>query len=147
MSHAGDCPLCSGPGGELLWRDDRLRVIAVDDALHPGFARVVWNAHVREMTDLDADDRAYCMAVVLAVESAVRDLVRPDKINLASFGNVVPHLHWHVIPRWTDDPHFPEPVWGARRHERAHPVSPDYRIDMQERLIRVLGPGVGIATG
>jgi diadenosine tetraphosphate (Ap4A) HIT family hydrolase len=57
------------------------------------------------------------MAAVLAVEDALRDVLQPAKINLASFGNVVPHLHWHVIPRFADDPHFPEPLWGARQRE------------------------------
>jgi diadenosine tetraphosphate (Ap4A) HIT family hydrolase len=41
--------------------------------------------------------------------------VRPDKINLASLGNVVPHLHWHVIPRWRDDSHFPAPIWATAK--------------------------------
>jgi diadenosine tetraphosphate (Ap4A) HIT family hydrolase len=59
------------------------------------------------------------MRVVYAVETVVRQLFSPDKINLASFGNVVPHLHWHIIPRWGDDRHFPEPVWGAVRREGA----------------------------
>ena len=47
------------------------------------------------------------MNVVFAVEKVVRTLFAPDKINLASFGNMTPHLHWHVIPRWHDDRHFP----------------------------------------
>jgi diadenosine tetraphosphate (Ap4A) HIT family hydrolase len=42
----------------------------------------------------------------------VREVMQPDKVNLASLGNVVPHLHWHVIPRYTDDAHFPAPVWA-----------------------------------
>ena len=53
------------------------------------------------------------MDVVLATERALRMIVEPDKINLASLGNLVPHLHWHVIPRWRDDSHFPAPIWAA----------------------------------
>jgi diadenosine tetraphosphate (Ap4A) HIT family hydrolase len=51
-------------------------------------------------------------------------VLHPDKINLASFGNVVPHLHWHVIPRFEDDAHFPAPIWGKRKEEggEAHSV-------------------------
>jgi diadenosine tetraphosphate (Ap4A) HIT family hydrolase len=52
------------------------------------------------------------MEVVFAVESVVREQLTPEKMNLASFGNAVPHLHWHVIPRFTDDPHFPQPAFG-----------------------------------
>lgn len=113
-----DCPLCAAREPPL-WADDRLRVISADDPDYPGFLRVVWQAHVREMTDLPGDDRQHCLRVVLAVESVLRDLLHPDKINLASLGNQVPHLHWHVIPRFADDPHFPDPVWAARRRAGA----------------------------
>ena len=85
----------------------------VADADYPGFCRVVWKRHVAEMTDLDAAERRHLMSVVFAAESALRAAARPHKVNLASLGNVVPHLHWHVIPRWRDDRHFPNPIWGA----------------------------------
>ena len=67
------------------------------------------------------------MQVVFAVETVVRRLFAPDKINLASFGNMVPHVHWHIIPRWQDDRHFPEPVWGNahRDGEVQRPVVSD----------------------
>lgn len=55
------------------------------------------------------------MNVVFAVESALRTLVAPDKINLAALGNMVPHLHWHVIPRWHDDSHFPGAIWAEQK--------------------------------
>ena len=106
------CPLCAEDGGTVLWRNAQLRVIRVNDPDYPGFCRIVWQAHVREMSDLAPAERQQLMAAVFAVESVVRELFAPDKINLASFGNMVPHLHWHVIPRWRDDRHFPEPVWG-----------------------------------
>jgi diadenosine tetraphosphate (Ap4A) HIT family hydrolase len=76
---------------------------------------VIWNAHVAEMTDLDTPQRAHLMGLVFTVETIVREELRPDKVNLASLGNVVPHLHWHIVPRFRDDPHFPEPIWGTRR--------------------------------
>jgi diadenosine tetraphosphate (Ap4A) HIT family hydrolase len=91
--------------------------VRVADAHYPGFCRVIWTAHVREMTDLAPAQRSLLMQVVFAVEDVVRRLFTPDKINLASFGNMVPHVHWHIIPRWADDRHFPEPVWGAVQRE------------------------------
>ena len=115
--NGGPCELCSNPGGEMLWASSACRAIRVADPHYPGFCRVVWNAHVREMSDLDPAQQQYLMSVVLRVERVVRELYAPDKINLASFGNVVPHLHWHVIPRWRDDRHFPEPVWGKVQRE------------------------------
>jgi diadenosine tetraphosphate (Ap4A) HIT family hydrolase len=109
---SADCPLCVGEGGTTIWRDDRLRVVLPDEPAFPGFTRVVWREHVAEMTDLAPPDRLHLMSVVMAVEAAQRETLGPDKINLASLGNLVPHLHWHVIPRWRDDSHFPEPIWG-----------------------------------
>ncbi len=111
------CPLCHPPSETVLWRGMRCRVILADDPDYPGFCRVVWNAHVREMTDLGIGERKYLMAIVFAVEQVLRELLQPEKINLASLGNQVPHLHWHVIPRFGDDPHFPDPIWAARRRQ------------------------------
>ena len=112
-----DCELCSRTGGELLWQNSRLRVVYVEEPGYPGFCRVIWGAHVKEMTDLYESERAHLMDVVFAVESVLREQLRPDKINLASLGNVVPHLHWHVIPRYVDDPHFPQPIWSNPQRE------------------------------
>jgi diadenosine tetraphosphate (Ap4A) HIT family hydrolase len=120
------CELCTRPGGSLIWQSENCRVVRVDDAQQPGFCRVIWNHHVREMTDLSPVEQRELMSVVFAVEAAIRQCFSPDKINLASFGNVVPHLHWHVIPRWVDDPHFPEPIWGkVQRDCRVPRMLPD----------------------
>jgi diadenosine tetraphosphate (Ap4A) HIT family hydrolase len=113
------CELCTADGGALVLRNDELRVVLVDDADHPGFCRVIWNAHVREMTDLAPPQIARFMGAVFAVEDALRAVLAPHKINLASLGNLTPHLHWHVIPRFDSDAHFPNPVWGARQRAEA----------------------------
>ena len=115
-----DCVLCREDGGTVLWRNGVLRVIDVADPLYPGFTRVIWNAHAAEMTDLDPAQRQTLMQAVYLVEQVQRDLLKPHKVNLASLGNMVAHVHWHVIPRWRDDTHFPDAVWAAPR--RAHPA-------------------------
>lgn len=133
------CELCDQPGGAILWQSDLYRVILVDDAHYPGFCRVVLNRHVKEMTDLPEEERMRLMTAVFAVETAVRETLQPDKINLASLGNVVPHLHWHVIPRFADDRHFPNPIWGTAQREAAPP-----RIsNLAERLGSVLRARLG----
>lgn len=111
------CPLCQADNETVLWRDELCRVILVDNPDYPAFCRVVWNAHVKEMTDLEGDEQGHLMAVVFALERAVRAHLNPDKINLASLGNQIPHLHWHVIARFADDAHFPDPVWAEKRRE------------------------------
>jgi diadenosine tetraphosphate (Ap4A) HIT family hydrolase len=130
-----DCDLCQNPAGLPLWRDERLRVVLVDDPDYPGFCRVIWNAHVKEMTDLPAADRGHLMAVVFEVEAVLRDALRPDKINLASLGNLTPHLHWHLIPRWRDDPHFPGSVWSPRQREATPRGLPDLEARLRDRLV------------
>ena len=118
------CPLCSDTGGELVWRDDRLRVILADEPLYPGFTRVVWNAHVAELSDLVDADRARLLDALVRVERVMREVLSPAKINLASLGNQVPHLHWHLIARWPDDAHFPAPVWAATDPKRVAGAAP-----------------------
>jgi diadenosine tetraphosphate (Ap4A) HIT family hydrolase len=106
------CELCEQPGGELVFQGPDFRVILIDEPDYPGFCRVVWNWHLAEMTDLVPQQRSTLMQAVCKVEAALHEVMQPDKINLASLGNMTPHLHWHVIPRYRNDRHFPAPVWA-----------------------------------
>lgn len=115
---ASACPLCGGDGGVPVWRGQKLRVIRAEEAGFPAFYRVVWNAHVAEFSDLSAPDRLLCMEAVASVEQVLRAHLQPDKVNLAALGNMVPHLHWHVIARFAWDSHFPSPVWAQPVRER-----------------------------
>lgn len=127
------CPLCAEDGGALVWRGERLRVIRAQEAGFPAFYRVVWNAHVAEFSDLTAADRAHCMEAVTLVEQALRQHLSPTKVNIAALGNMVPHLHWHVIARFDWDSHFPSPVWAAA--QRPSPAA-------QEAGVRTLLPAL-----
>jgi diadenosine tetraphosphate (Ap4A) HIT family hydrolase len=117
-------------------------VVAVDEPGLPGFLRVVLNRHVREMTDLARPERDRLMAVVFAVEAHVRQAMEPDKMNLASLGNLTPHVHWHVIPRWRDDRHFPGPVWAAPRHDGPVPAA---RASAARRMAETLSAALAAA--
>jgi hypothetical protein len=116
-----NCILCKPDlkpeDGELIWRGDDCRVILVNDPDLPGFCRVIWNRHVSEMSDLSYGERDHLMALVFAVEEAIRHVMHPDKVNLAALGNMVPHIHWHVIPRFKDDAFFPGSAWSTRTQE------------------------------
>jgi len=115
------CELCRDPGGLLAWQDAAWRVVRVADAAFPGFYRVVSRAHVAEFSDLDDAARAHCMRLVATVERVLREALSPTKVNLAALGNLVPHLHWHVVARFDWDSHFPQPIWGTRQRE-VHPA-------------------------
>ncbi len=119
-----NCPLCHPVGEMPVWQDKLCRVIIVNDPTYPGFCRVVWAAHAAEMTDLTPHQQRHFLNVVLATEQVLRQIMQPDKINLASLGNMVPHLHWHVIPRFRDDAHFPDAIWAAVRREGSKRPAP-----------------------
>lgn len=114
-----DCVLCHPQKENVVWKNKELRVIQVDDPLFPGYFRVIWNKHIAEMSDLTDDERQLLEKVLLTVEKVVREQMQPDKINWAQFGNMVPHLHWHIIARYRDDSHFPESIWGLKQREVA----------------------------
>ena len=135
------CVFCETAGGRVVFEDPRLRVVVADEPF-AGFCRVIWNAHVREMTDLAPVDRMHLMSIVFAVEAALRALLAPSKVNLASLGNQVPHVHWHVIPRYADDSHYPHPVWGSRQREGAvRALPPDFDSTLAKRLRAALRRG------
>ena len=112
MTRVAGCELCALAAAPI-WKNELFSVILVEDAAYPGFVRVIWHDHVREMSDLADADRLALYEAVNRVELAVRAVMAPLKINVASLGNVVPHLHWHIIPRYADDAQFPAPVWAA----------------------------------
>lgn len=125
------CPLCTPTPHQTLWQDDFCRVVLLNDADYPAYCRVELLAHVKEMSDLATPDRARVMKVVFAVETALREVLNPDKINLASLGNKTPHIHWHVIPRFENDKHFPNSHWGEAMRD-------GYTVPLDEKTITVL---------
>jgi len=137
------CPLCASLGqvgddetltvAELEWTEVRLQ----RRSRLPGFCTVVWRgAHVAEPTELPPEASAGYWAEVAAVGRAIEAGFEPVKLNLFTLGNLVPHLHTHVVPRYPADPapgalipwddmFRPEPIPGAeldaqRARLRAH---------------------------
>ena len=139
-----NCVLCKEElepeEGQLIWRGDDCRVILVNDPELPGFCRVIWNRDVAEMTDLTHGERDHLMTLVFAVEEAIRHVMHPDKINIAALGNMVPHIHWHVIPRYKDDAFFPGSVWSQKVQEL-----PAYKLAERKKLASQLPAAIKAA--
>lgn len=131
------CPLCQPTAETVLYQDKLSRVIQVTDLEWPGFRRVIWQDHVAEMSDLPPEQQSAVIQKVLAQESELRQQYQPDKINLASLGNVVPHLHWHVVARFADDAQFPAPIWAnaVREREPAALAELAGRLPAMDRLL------------
>ncbi|MGB5079287.1 MAG: HIT family protein [Burkholderiales bacterium] len=126
-------------GGDPLWSDEFCRVVLVGDPDYPGFCRVVLERHVAEMTDLAREERMRLMEAVFATEAALREVLRPHKINLASLGNLTPHLHWHVVPRHSGDRHYPRPIWAEPARPEATRLSIPDRGALSRSLRLQLG--------
>lgn len=133
------CELCDRAGGDLLWKDEFCRIVLVNQPDYPGFCRVILDRHVAEMTDLAPTERRRLMDAVFATETALRELMHPHKVNLASLGNATAHLHWHVIPRFRDDRHFPQPIWAEPARADAPCVPRPDRDLLVAALARSLG--------
>ena len=136
-----NCALCKEElkpeDGLLIWRGDDCRVMLVNDPDLPGFCRVIWNRHVVEMTDLTYSEREHLMSLVFTVEEAVRHIMYPDKVNIAALGNMVPHIHWHVIPRFKDDAFFPGSAWSAKTQ-----ITSQETLQTRQKLAQELVPTI-----
>lgn len=129
------CALCQPSLHDTMWQDDFCRVVLLNDADYRAYCRVELIQHIKEMTDLTPADRARTMKVVFAVETAIREVIKPDKINLASLGNKTPHMHWHVIPRFENDKHFPNSHWGeAVREGKALELAPETLQQLKSKI-------------
>jgi len=110
------CVFCAAKREQVIYRNDLCRVILVDSPYYPGYVQVVTNQHIKEVSDLSTAHALKIFALVLNLEQQIRQLYNPDKINIASLGNVVAHVHFHIIPRYAQDRHFPNPIWGEVTH-------------------------------
>jgi diadenosine tetraphosphate (Ap4A) HIT family hydrolase len=137
------CPLCDEAGGRVVLQTARWRLIHASEAGFPAFYRLVWQEHVKEFSQLATADRAASLDVLVAIEQAMLRHLQPDKVNLATLGNAVPHLHWHVIARFAWDTHFPGAVWASPQRS-----ADERRIDevtarlpaLEEELLSSLRP-------
>lgn len=108
----------------------------MDDANYPWLVLVPRIVDAVELIDLDAAQRHALTDEIDRAGRLLREVFRPDKLNVAALGNLVPQLHVHVIARYRDDPAWPRPVWGMAA---ARPYAEEALIERIERLRKVLG--------
>lgn len=125
-----NCYFCQNSGGEVLFANSLLRIVLVSDKDYPGYLRIIANQHLKELTDLNDSDNLQLYQAVLKCEKIIRKIFKADKVNLASFGNITPHVHWHIIPRFYNDKHFPNPIWGEI-------TNPDYQLSNHRQQLNL----------
>ncbi len=114
------CPMCA------KWHSEPdLRVVELEhccvmlnrDQFFPGYTFVFTQNHVTELFHLEREVRGAVMEEVTATAGALYNLFRPAKMNYELLGNMVPHMHWHLVPRFADDLLWPRPIWSEPHDE------------------------------
>jgi diadenosine tetraphosphate (Ap4A) HIT family hydrolase/predicted GNAT family N-acyltransferase len=106
-----DCILCGNKKNEIIWQDNLCRFVVANEDHQFGIHRLIWNDHVKELSFLSKENQNHIFNQLIKAEKFILEKFKPYKINVASLGNLVPHLHWHIIPRWKTDPWWPNSIW------------------------------------
>lgn len=124
-----DCCICR------RWdTDEELRIVEFPhsylalnrDQFFPGYCLLFTKQHATELFHLEQKARQELMEEVSRVASALSSLFKADKINYELLGNMAPHIHWHLVPRFRHDPLWPRPVW-AEPHTELLLTGEEYR--------------------
>jgi len=134
-SAASACPACAGRWPDAIDRIAELRETILylhTDQFFPGWSVLVLRRHAIELFDLERDERARLMDEVSDVARALKLAFDARKVNYALFGNLVPHVHWHLIPRLATDPAPREPVFAVSHEPVRLP-----RMERADRIARI----------
>jgi diadenosine tetraphosphate (Ap4A) HIT family hydrolase len=137
-----DCPMCTKWDDEADLRIAELEhtyVLLNRDQFFPGYCFVFTKTHVTELFHLDKNIRGEVIEEVNAVAEALHTLFQPAKLNYELLGNMVPHMHWHIVPRFTTDPLWPRPIW-SEPHEPVALSSEEY-AELIDRIRGVMARG------
>ena len=114
-----NCPLCNAQNEDIIFENTLFRIVLVDEI--PGYIRVITQKHIKEFSELSNDEAVEIMKAVKKTEKAMIEFLKPDKINIAALGNMVPHLHIHIIPRYQNDPWWPGATFCEKQREYNYP--------------------------
>ena len=90
----------------------------------------------KEMSEVPNPVKLEIYTLLDIIEKEMIAYYKPAKINIASFGNYTPHVHWHIMARFSEDSYFPEPMWGSKQREATLRL-PSYEL-FEQRLKQLL---------
>jgi len=120
----GHLALCqTGRSPYLIHEFEHSIFVIGDHQYHRGYAQVILKQHVIELHELEPSVQvAHFQEVMIATDALVKTF-QPSKMNHACYGNLDPHLHWHLFPRYTSNPDHQKQPW-------LHAAEfPNHRID------------------
>lgn len=139
MLNSNNCHMCQ------RWsQDNDLQIVELThsfvilnrDQFFPGYTLLFTKDHVTELFHLEKTVRAELTEELNSVAEALYRTFKPDKINYELLGNMVPHMHWHLIPRFSSDSLWPRPIW-VEPHTELHLPKEEYeqRISLIRKAI------------
>jgi diadenosine tetraphosphate (Ap4A) HIT family hydrolase len=95
---------------------NKLIRIEVEESEIP-WLKIFTQQSYKEMSEVDPQTKQQIWMLLDLIEVEMLDYFKPDKINIASFANYLPQVHWHIMARYKQDSFFPEPMWGKRQRD------------------------------
>jgi diadenosine tetraphosphate (Ap4A) HIT family hydrolase len=78
----------------------------------------------KEFSECSCEEKKVIWEALDIIEKEMLEYFKPHKINIASFGNMLPRVHWHIMARFENDSYFPEPMWGMKQREGFELMAP-----------------------
>ncbi|CAB5500549.1 HIT family protein [Bathymodiolus thermophilus thioautotrophic gill symbiont] len=97
----------------IIYQND-LVIVAIEPSEIP-WIKVFTKRKIKEFSECTADEKREIFRIIDITEKLMLSYFNADKINIASFGNLLPQVHWHIMTRFETDSHFPEPMWGKKQ--------------------------------
>ena len=133
-----ECLICErvvlaseGRNPHLIAEMEHTYFVVGDHQCFKGYALVLSKEHVREPFELPIDVQREHFAEVMRAAKAIHETFAPSKLNYSCYGNAEPHVHWHIVPRYTDDPNRDGDPWQAWRAWREATPASEQSISQQ----------------
>jgi len=130
------CPLCEEKNENIIYENGLFRVILVDEI--PAFTRIILNRHISEFSDLSLEESLDISKAIYKIEKAMLKYIKPDKVNIASLGNYVPHLHIHIIPRYKEDSWYPDSIWSEKHRNYEYKTTKEMILNYTNEIKSIL---------
>jgi diadenosine tetraphosphate (Ap4A) HIT family hydrolase len=135
------CPLCErikqtnlGKYPYLIHEFEHSYLMLGEHQFYPGYCVVVLKDHIKEMTDIPAAVQEKFFRELMHSSKAIELAFKPDKMNMCSLGNVVPHVHWHFFPRFKEDAQFFDPPWLRMQEFEKAKITPEAAQQTIEKI-------------
>ena len=109
----------------IIYENKTLRIETEQSEIH--WLKIFTQVTYKEMSEVPFEVKLEIYELLDVIEKEMLDYYKPKKINIASFGNYLPHVHWHIMARFENDAYFPEPMWGSKQRESQLDL-PDFKI-------------------